>query len=354
MATKERNSAIELLRIIAIVMIMLHHYVVNSGFIYDVGATVGDLYLMSILQLGQWAVNIFVLIFGYFSVKSEFKPAHVLRLYAEVWFYSVVIFIAYMLWNHEMHYGLAVRAIFPVIGNQYWFFSQYILLCLLMPFLNILIKNMSRKLHLKLIMLLFAAWSILPCFLPRFFDYGLDVGSTGAFVLLYFVGAYMRLYPDSKLNKKLTGCVLTIGSFLAMMLIQFVNIADLIPFVRVEIVFYSNTEILGMCFAIGMLSIFNNIGIKPNKFINSVAACTFGVYLIIDSYYLRPFIWRYLLKNYQYLNSGHMLPHMLISVAVVFAVCVAIEFIRKNTVEKLWIRYCEPWLLKMLTLKSRV
>lgn len=53
MATKERNSAIELLRIIAIVMIMLHHYVANSGFVYNAGVTAGDLYLMSILQLGQ-------------------------------------------------------------------------------------------------------------------------------------------------------------------------------------------------------------------------------------------------------------------------------------------------------------
>ncbi|MBQ3427217.1 MAG: acyltransferase [Clostridia bacterium] len=347
MVTKERNSSIELLRIIAMVIIVFHHYVVHGIFDWNEMSGV-SVYFLSVIQLGEWAVNIFILIFGYFSVTSDFKPARVLRLYAQVWFYSAVIFAIYTLLSKELHFGLALKAITPVISDQYWFFSRYMLLCLLMPFLNILIKAMNRQIHLRLMILLFTAWSMLPSLLPTFIGYGLSVRTTGAFVMLYIIGAYMRLYPDSRINRRSTGYTLAAGSLLLMMIIQFINLKNIIPFVGIEINFFSNSEILSVCFAVGMLSIFNSISIRSNKLINGIAACIFGVYLIHDNLYLRPLLWTVWLKNGEYLSSSHVIHRMIISVFIVFAACVLIELIRKNTVEKLWIRYCEPWLLKRL------
>ena len=322
------------------VMIVFHHYSVHGNLDYSEAGISFDRFILSVIQLGEWAVNIFVIIFAYFSVKSKFKPMRIIRLYAQVWFYSVLIFIAYTLWNRELHLGEAIMAMVPIVSSQYWFFSHYILLCFIMPFLNILTKNISRQMHLRLIWILFATWSVLPNVLPRCFEYVLGAGSTGAFVLLYFIGAYMRLYPDCSVNKKRMGYALIMFSLLIMAAVQFIRMVHPITFIHIDC--FSNSAALSIGFAVGMLSIFRSITIKPNRFINGVAACVFGVYLIHDNNYIRPFLWQYLLKNCEYFQTGYLIPHMLISVFSVFVICVIIEFIRKQTIEKLWIRYCEP------------
>ena len=350
MAAKQRDSSIELLRIIAMFMIVIHHYSVHGGFnLSDVSMSLNK-YILSVVTWGEWAVNIFVLIFGYFSVKAEFKPKRIIRLYAQVWFYSVILFCCYSLWNKEWSVGLAMRAIIPVISDLYWFFSRYIFLCFLMPFLNMFLQNLSREYHLKLIILLLTVWCILESLLP---GYGLGentIGSIRIFGLLYFIGAYMRLYPDCKVCAKKVGWTITLGSICIMMLIKFIRCWHPISLLNIDC--FSTSSILSIGFAVGIFTIFKNVNIKPNKFINTIAACTFGVYLIHDNVYIRAFLWNYLLKNSEYQNSSYLIPHMLISALVVFIICIIIEFIRKQTIEKLWIRFGEPFILTHLPFRN--
>ena len=82
MAT-QRNSSIELLRIMAMVMILFHHYSVHGNFDYGSAGISYDRLILSVIQLGEWAVNILVIIFAYFSVKSKFKPKNILRKYQQ-------------------------------------------------------------------------------------------------------------------------------------------------------------------------------------------------------------------------------------------------------------------------------
>lgn len=335
---KKRESSVELLRIIAMIMIVMHHYSVHSGIDWAEMSNYFNRYLLSVIQLGEWAVNIFILIYGYFSVTSQFNIKRIIRLYAQVWFYSAVLFAAYTLWNRELHIGFALRAVTPIISDQYWFFSKYILLCMLMPFINTLIQNMSREKHRMLIALLTFVWCILSSILPRFFEYALGTGAMGAFVLLYFIGAYMRLYPDSRICTAKWGSMAAVGSLAVMMLYQLVQSMYKIPFLYLDC--YSNSSILSVCFAVGMLAVFTNMKLKPNKFINGIAACTFGVYLIHDNDYVRPFLWHYLLKNSEYQSSPYMIVHMLISVISAFIICTIIEFIRKQTIGRL----LEKWI----------
>ena len=333
MAKQQRDSSIELLRIIAMLMIVLHHYSVHGGFSLEENNFMLNGYILSVVTLGEWAVNIFILIYGYFSVTSQFNIKRIIRLYAQVWFYSAVLFAAYTLWNRELHIGFALRAVTPIISDQYWFFSKYILLCMLMPFINTFIQNMSREKHRMLIALLTFVWCILPSVLPRFFEYALGTGEMGAFILLYLIGAYMRLYPDSRICTAKWGGFSATGSLAVIMLYQLVQSMYKIPFLYLEC--YLNSSILSVCFAVGMLAVFTNMKLKPNKFINRIAACTFGVYLIHDNDYVRPFLWHYLLKNSEYQSSPYMIVHMLISVISVFVICTIIEFIRKQTVGRL-------------------
>lgn len=80
---------------------------------------------------------------------------------------------------------------------------------------------------------------------------------------------------------------------------------------------------------------------KPhyNKFINTIGGCTFGVYLIHDHDFVRNFLWENLFSLENYANSSMLLVRILYSTIAVFIVCLIIEFVRKNIIEKYLLKY---------------
>ena len=93
---KERNSNLELLRIIAMFIIVAHHYVVNSGIVslYDFNNISFNMIFSQIWGFGgKMAINIFVLISCYFMCTYKLTWLKILKLYLEIKFYSVLIFI---------------------------------------------------------------------------------------------------------------------------------------------------------------------------------------------------------------------------------------------------------------------
>ena len=69
----KRDSNFELLRIICMVLIVIHHFSVHGGYFTETqgtlpfNATLIDLFAMG----GRLGVNIFVLISGYFLINSK-------------------------------------------------------------------------------------------------------------------------------------------------------------------------------------------------------------------------------------------------------------------------------------------
>ena len=74
METKKiRESNLELLRIISMISIFIYHYCVHGG-ILEVGSyTINKSVALFFSIGGRVGVNIFILIMGYFMVKSQFK-----------------------------------------------------------------------------------------------------------------------------------------------------------------------------------------------------------------------------------------------------------------------------------------
>ena len=55
-----------------------------------------------------------------------------------------------------------IMMLLPIIYNEYWFISSYLILMLLVPFLNPLLKGMSRNKHRAFIGLGLLVFSIIP------------------------------------------------------------------------------------------------------------------------------------------------------------------------------------------------
>ena len=68
-----RKSNIELLRILAMIMIIAHHYCLYGGWNKISGLSLNNAILDFLIIGGKVGVAIFILIAGYFGIKSEFN-----------------------------------------------------------------------------------------------------------------------------------------------------------------------------------------------------------------------------------------------------------------------------------------
>ena len=85
---KQRESNMELLRIISILMIIIFHCAFKSGFSFEAGFGLNKLMVKSFWMLGELGVNLFILISGYYMVNGRFKWKKLVKLLLEVQFYT--------------------------------------------------------------------------------------------------------------------------------------------------------------------------------------------------------------------------------------------------------------------------
>lgn len=333
----ERNSSIEVLRIIAMLFIVLSHCCIHSEFNCESWAMGINALFVQWGRLGNLGVDIFVLISGYFWSQKEVKYQTLLKLFAQVWFYSVVLFIVCKLVFHYQWTSWIeiARAFFPILFGEYWFFNAYIVLLLLTPLLNFIPKNIDYLYYRKLVILLIVLWSIIPTVTIQYQNmYG---DTLAQFVLLYLIGGYLRLYPSKILECRRKRELLTIISFgilfISTFMWQMIGEKSKLLENRVGFLYERNSIVVIGC-AIGLFAI--AIYSKPfySKFINTIGVCTFGVYLIHDNPIVRKVLWLQLFRNRDYSMSNTLIPRIIASVFIVYSISTLIEYARIRFVEK--------------------
>lgn len=79
MEEKERKSNFEILRILAMILIISYHFVFHSNYNYWT-INAHDFILRAFWLFGEIGVNLFMLISGYFLVCSKFSWKKVIKL----------------------------------------------------------------------------------------------------------------------------------------------------------------------------------------------------------------------------------------------------------------------------------
>ena len=89
----ERNSSIELLRIVCMIFIVMHHIIITT-----IAPQFSSSFYNFLDFIFHTAVVIFIIISGYFGI--HFKLNKFLKLWAQVLYYSITIgLISYLLLN---------------------------------------------------------------------------------------------------------------------------------------------------------------------------------------------------------------------------------------------------------------
>ena len=237
---KERNSNIELLRIIAMIFIVAHHFVVHGGFSFPTAEfSINKLWIQLIQLGGKIGVDIFVLISGYFLIKTkDLKISKILKFWLQVFTYSFIIYIIFGLCGlTTFNLKDFIYACFPITFNHWWFASTYFVLYLIFPFLNKLFISFDKKTYQKFLIISTLCW----CLIPTFTNSPFQSNNLVWFVYLYALAGYIHLYWNKiKISGKKFICLAIIATILTYLSCVFFDLMGLkFPFfARLCYIFY--------------------------------------------------------------------------------------------------------------------
>lgn len=349
-----RNSNLELYRVVVMLAIIAHHYVVNSGLtqrMYDHPGSNSALFLYLLGAWGKTGINCFVMISGYFMCKSKITLKKFAKLLLELQFYRILFSVIFWTTGYEKFTLAGLRTIiFPTLTVQSNFSGSYLIFYLLIPFINQLIQGLSEKKHLFLIILLLAVYTGLAS-MPWA---SVTINYVTWFAVLYVVAAYIRLHPKNiYFNCSFWGVmtVLSFGISVASILLRL----DRQYTSKVYFYLADSNKILAFTNGLASFMFFKNIKVKDSKIINAMGATTYGVLLIhANSDSMRKWLWQDVLKNTAQFGSSKLVVHAIVSVIVIFAVCSCIDWLRIYFLEKPFFRFWDKRYEKFLSGYQRI
>ena len=138
------------------IIIVAHHYVVNSNLINIIEAKIylnaQDIFILLFGWGGKTGINCFVLITGYFMCTSDITVKKYCKLIGEYYFYTIVIWVIFLVTGYSsFSIKEFLNVIFPFFNIGGGFTSCYLLFYLFIPFINKLINSMNEIEHRKLV-----------------------------------------------------------------------------------------------------------------------------------------------------------------------------------------------------------
>ena len=330
---KQRNSSIEILRILAILGVVVLYYnnsSIGGAFNYIDNAPISKAFLYFIESICIVGVNVFVLITGYYlSTKDERIIIKPFKLLIQTVIFKVGAYVVQTLITND---SLTIKNILLAAIPNSWFIILYIALYLISPILNIVIKSVNDKALTRIVLILVLVFSIYPTItdligealknpisgISTIGSYGSQWGYTIVnFVTLYFIGAYLRRCPlRLSTVKHLLFLILSTG-----IIEMWAYINDVVGF-EIERTAWSYCNPFVVLSSILLVSMFSRFNLGTNQIINSLSSSTFSIYLL--NCYLFP------LFNIPYYASkglGVMIINLVFTVVGIFSICYAVTII---------------------------
>lgn len=334
-----RMANLELLRCIAMMMVVVLHYLGKGGLLGDM--TAGSL---TTAQTAAWiieafclvAVNVYMMISGYFLCTSSFKVSRLLKLWLQVWVYSVGIGLLAAFTGilpaeeFTTHYLLCL--VFPISMGHYWFMTAYVFLYLFLPFVGMAVRRMTKgqmQLAVSGLLLVF-------CVLKSILPFRLEMDGQGYdciwYLCVFLTAAYIRRFGMPFLKKRWHCVCLYVaacfGIFAETMCLHQIYIRT----GSLELIMKIGTEynhVFPFLAAVGLFMTFlmTNVSGKVSVVATRIAPYTLGVYLLHENLGVR-YVWQNWLGADKVSGVPGLLLGVLTSVVIVFAAGILVDFFR--------------------------
>ena len=324
MDKSNRKSNIELLRILSMLGVIILHYnnkTIGGGLQYVTDNSVNYYILMVLESLCICAVDLFMLISGYFSClgkKSTFnKP---FALIAQV----VIFSFAWNLFTGAVKGTLTIKSLISSLVPANYFVVLYITVYLLSPYLNLLYERITKN----FVVLIFALFSVYPTIVEVFSQItggdwlGLStIGMYGSqwgyqivnFIMMYFFGMYIRKNIEQLKNIKLRKLIFALGG-IVLLITVWACVSEMIGYNRNMAWIYCNPLVVIEASVIFM--IFEKIDMGKVKWINQFSAACFTVFLT-HGYFITHIKIDWAVRQ----NPMIMIGHIILCSVLIYLIC---------------------------------
>ncbi len=334
-----RQPNFELLRILCMLMVVSLHYLSKGGHLLSFQETfnANTWIAYGLESFSVVAVNAFVLVTGYFMVNSEFKIKKVIRLIGQILFYTLGISCILLLLGMVPEYGFYqfVNDILPVQMEHYWFMTAYILLLLFTPLLNRALQNMPEKNLRDLLIGLLVFFSLPKTIIPISITIDRKGYDVVWFLIVYLIGAYIRLYGIRIFKNKKCASMLYLG-FVILILIRTCCYGMIYKVTgRLEdqvLEAFQYNHLLNLFAAVSFFYIFYHVRIQNKRFqkvILTVSPYVLGVYLLHEQLQVR-YLWTRWLGVERFAESPFFILHFIGTIALLFLAGISIEWLRQR------------------------
>ena len=333
---KVRNSNMELLRIlVTLFVIILHYNNKNNGKAFVYAEALPEQYQILVIMemFAICAVNVFVLISGYFMCSSrKADVTKVIRLYLDVILLGVIRYLLNcVLKTASFSFDQLFRAMIP-LG---WYVAVYSGLYLISPYLNRAIRDLPKAQFRTMLLVFFVVYAVWPSVLELITAWTgtkltslCPVGTQGSgagytiihFIMMYFLGAYLKLHPIE--NQKYTWAkALSVYCVCSVLLILYSEIY------WAGAVSYCNP--LCVIQAVALFMLFRSFRLE-SRWVNEIARCSFGVYLLHTNFF------RYFQISNQVTGAAWLVPiHVIWTAVKMYAICAVIYWLYLNTLGRI-------------------
>lgn len=334
--TKQRSYGLDLLRILSMFLVVILHLMGAGGVL--VTLTPGGVRYVSAWGLeivASCAVNCYGLLSGYVGYGHSHTRKKLFSLWLQVLFFSVLLS-----WGVGLYFqgALSFKDILypclPVLTVQYWYFTAYFALALLMPYLDRMLAGLDKRQSVELMAVLVLLFSVLPLFSTE------DLFATSGgytflwLMVLYLLGACVKKCepfferPIWHYGLGFVGCIV-LG--LVGKLAGDVVSAQYFSSIAIGARLSSYTSPLLLAAALFLLLFFRSWKVKNRaacKLIAFFAPISFGVYII----HTNGKVWTYLLADSLVWVAQLPAPLLVLTIlgiaAAVFVGCSLLDFLR--------------------------
>lgn len=341
---EERNTGIDLLRLLAMLMVVILHVlgfggILNNSKFLSINYEIG--WLLEIIS--YCAVNCYALISGYVGINYNFKYSRIIELWLRVIFYNLVITGIFFIIDPSLISKVDIfKIFFPVLTNEYWYFTTYFCMFFFIPFLNFLINKLNKKMSTKLIITIILLFSITTMISDKDI-FGISYGYSVIWLtLLYLIGAYIKKYDIlkkwSKLKLLLGFSFCAIFTWLSKFIIEIVYLKCFNQ-VHQGMYFVRYNSITILFEAIFLLVLFSKIKIKKEKrFIQYIGGLAFSIYIIHLNQFILDSMFKGKFVEYIKLSPFMFVIAVITSSIFICIVCLIIDMLRNYIFKKIKIK----------------
>ena len=352
--SKVKQSNFELVKIMAMLMIVCHHLITQNAYNIDtelIGLNGSRVFLQLIGNHAFIGNNLFFMVSAWF-LCTKTETFQLKKTVSRIWsmekvmlFYSIGIPLLFIFLPASIGGGnaLNIKSFFPICMSRWWYPTAYALFLVFYPFYQQGLQGLQEKELRNLIIAMACLWTI-PTIIPV--NLMLGAGNTTCFFMLYALIFYVRKFqPAWASNPKVYKWMCLGGYGIAFLSIIALDVVGMrIKAVNDMACYYirGDWRLLPVIISVGLFLWSTQWKIGYSKIINWMGGLTFAVYLIHMHPQMINLLFKRIFILQPYVNTPMIVPYTIGVTLLVFMACALVDQCRK------WLYSGIGWLCSLM------